>query len=306
MSRCGQMPHSFVPLKFDPKLTAYWLPPSGQLAAAKIHVESFWALRTNWAGDERDPAPGFIFVVSSDPSPFPLQNASFTLGPKFATDTGVRWDDTTTLRTTKHIRTIDEDLPVPLYLHTVPMLSINPYARPPIKTVRYQLEKQSLNNFLHVAHDLLPAAWAFRRWHTRRHGRTGGSECVQEGWSTFGEGDRYVLEGRNDPKTYVFKFLESPPYPSLEGPGNIYHEIWLYKQFVSSLTSLDAARSLLVHCRVCKDYKWAGAERTIDWVRDARRVRTASISIVCSSRSRLTCVVDRIPSQFHHATWNFA
>nr|VWO95334.1 N/A [Ganoderma boninense] len=239
------MPHSFVPLKFNPKLTAYWLPPSGQLAAAKIHVASFWALRTNWSGDESDKAPGFIFVVSSDPSPFPLENASLTLGPKFDRNTGACWNDATALRTTKPIRTFKEEhMPLPLYLHTVPMLSLSPYACHPMKTVRYQLDKPSLDKFLHFAHELQDAGWAFRKWHARRHGRTGGSEQAQEDWSTFGEGGRYILGGRNDPKAYVFKFLEGPLYPSFEGPGNIYHEIWQYKQFVLTVTFLRTALEL--------------------------------------------------------------
>ncbi|KAI1787530.1 hypothetical protein LXA43DRAFT_1028571 [Ganoderma leucocontextum] len=232
------MPHSFVHLKFDPKLTAYWLPPSGQLAAAKIPVEPFWALRTNWDGDESDLAPGFIFVVSSDPSPFPLQNASFTLGPKFATDTGAHWNEAATLRMTKPIHTIEEDLSCPLYLHTVPTLPINPYARPPIKAVNYQLDKPSLNKFLRVAHELLPVAWDFRTWHKRRHGRTGGSECIQEDWSTFGEWWEVCFGGTKRSEDLCVQVLGG---------------------------------ALPVFRGVCKDYKWTGAERTIDWVRDARK-----------------------------------
>ena len=254
-------------------------------------MEPFWALRTNWDGDESDPAPGFIFVVSSDPSPFPIQTASFTLGPKFAMDSGTHWNDSegATLRTTKPITTIEEDLSLPLYLHAVPMLPINPYARPPIKAVHYQLDKTSLNKFLHVAHELLPVAWDFRTWHTRRHGRTGGQECVQEDWSTFGEGGRYVLGGRNDPKTYVFNFLEGPLYPSLEGPGTIYHEIWLYKQSVLIHICLCPACGLPFLRRVCKDYKWTGAERTIDWVKGARKVRT-----VCHYRPHTVFLSDDV------------
>lgn len=86
------MPHTFVHLRLDPEQTAFWLPEYGQRAAAKIPVKSFWALRVNWDGDEDDNAPGFIFVISSKRSPFPLANSSLTLGPKVADDTDVFWE----------------------------------------------------------------------------------------------------------------------------------------------------------------------------------------------------------------------
>lgn len=223
------MPHTFVHLRFDPERTAFWLPEHGQQAAAKIPVKSFWALRVNWDGDEDDHAPDFIFVISSKPSPFPLVNSSLTLGPKVTGGTDVFWEEPTALRTVQYIVTDDEHAPQPLYLHTTPTLPINVYCRPPIHWFHYRLDQWSLKCFLRTVHEILPLARDFRKQEKLSRARSGGLERVEEGWSPYDGGDAYIIGGRNDPKTFVFKFLGGP-FPSLEGPPTIYEEIRLYKQ----------------------------------------------------------------------------
>ncbi|PIL23221.1 hypothetical protein GSI_14530 [Ganoderma sinense ZZ0214-1] len=245
------MPHTFVHLKLNPKVSAYWLPLSGQQAAEKIPVRSFWALRANWYGDEGDPAPGFIFVVSSQPSPYPLVNASLTLGPKLAHDTGVLCEHPTALRTMEPIMTENKNVCCPLYLHAAPMISINPDCRPLVEWFHYRLDAWSLEVFIRVARELFPASQDFREWQKRSQAKSGGPEGVEPEWSSFDGGNSYIIGGRNDPRTFVFKFLKDP-YPSLEGPPTIYEEIRLYKQ-------------------LCKDYKWKGAQETIDWVANVRK-----------------------------------
>ncbi|PIL23232.1 hypothetical protein GSI_14542 [Ganoderma sinense ZZ0214-1] len=237
-----------------------------KLPTRSLSALSQWALRANWDGDEGDPAPAFIFVVSSQPSPYPLVNASLTLGPKLAHDTGVLCEHPTALRTTGPIMTENKNVCCPLYLHAAPMISINPYCRPIVEWFHYRLDAWSLEAFIRIAHELFPASQDFRERQKRSQARSGGPEGVEPEWSSFDGGNSYIIGGRNDPRTFVFKFLKDP-YPSLEGPPTIYEEIRLYKQ-------------------LCKDYKWKGAQKAIDWVANVRK----------ESGSVLPCLPTVIPA----------
>ncbi|KAI0719777.1 hypothetical protein C8T65DRAFT_635132 [Cerioporus squamosus] len=268
------MPHTFLPVRFDPARSAYWLPAHGQRTAARMRTDWFWALRISFQdpanheanATSADPCPPWLFVVASTPSPYPnVPKASFTLGPREADDTGTivgRDSELLVKASDGPLPSLERLLQEPLFLHTVPALRLHMNARPPLDVCYFALEEESLRAFVSGALESIHLAEQYREDALERYGY----DAVKNGWAapTTDAGRMRFGEGLNDPHAYVFD-LECPrKIPCLERPSFVYEELMLYRQ-------------------LCVDYRWKGVEPALDWVQNMRQVSASSSSSSMSS-----------------------
>ena len=222
------MVHSIVPARFDPRRSAYWLSPSGQEAASRLSTDWFWALRAT-LGDRESAAPGMLFLVTSDPSPYPIPNPSLTLGPRQAQDTGtIQGSDADLLVRDGPLPSLERDIHKPLYVHTVPALRIHFYCCPPLTSHYYHLEQESLRRFKSSAEENQRIAAEYRK----KALATLGFEAVKNTWAapTRDAGSLRFGQGLNDPHAYVFDFDAPSTTPALDKSAAVYNEVMLYVQ----------------------------------------------------------------------------
>ncbi|TFK78509.1 hypothetical protein K466DRAFT_606922 [Polyporus arcularius HHB13444] len=229
------MSHTLLPAKFEPGSSAYWLPKSGQLAASRLLTRRFWGLRTCFNSDERDnKAPPYLFVVSSFPSPYPVEKPSYTLGPRLVKETGATVGDDAEILTTTPIPTTEDRASWPLFLHVLPALPINVYRSEVMKWLYFTLTEDGLRTFASGVERSLRTADTDAREALATHG----FEKIKNGWNApqrdAGHGEYSFGETVGDPHSYVFDFdCEMSPgskLPSFEGPSVVYDELMLYNQ----------------------------------------------------------------------------
>ncbi|KAI0767558.1 hypothetical protein C8Q74DRAFT_1281032 [Fomes fomentarius] len=248
------MNHSFVPARLHPGRSAYWLPPSGQAAACRLPTGWFWALRASIVDPDSYglDAPPLLFLVASEPSPYPILNASLTLGPRKTQDTGrCRGDDAELIVRNGPLPSMESVIDEPLYLHTVPALHLSMYYCPPLKSYYYGLEQDSLRKFIARVEDDMRQAHEYRE----NALSTYGYEAIKNGWAapTQDAGRMGFGVALNDPHTYVFDFGPPEATPCFEGKATVYDELMLYVQ-------------------LCKDYRWMAVEDTVLWTRNMRTI----------------------------------
>ncbi|KAI0367352.1 hypothetical protein BV20DRAFT_559315 [Pilatotrama ljubarskyi] len=278
------MPHSLVVARLDPARSAFWIPRFGRLAASKIVTIPFWALRVSLVNeDEVQPivAPGTLFVISTQPSPIHIPNASLTLGPRLALDSKRIGALDAQLTTTRSLHSSEACLEWPLYVHTIPRLRIHYSSQKPLTTMHYELDRPSLLKFKDVALDnQLPALDYYYREVRPRQAWIPATESIPDKWTSFsGRRHRYVLGAANSPRAYCFDFLDDY-LPCFESPATVYEETYLFHQ-------------------VCKDYTWHGAVDTIEWVISRRLRATESQDHPCAvhiAPSSFTCEDDSLRS----------
>ncbi|RPD61795.1 hypothetical protein L227DRAFT_546058 [Lentinus tigrinus ALCF2SS1-6] len=246
--------HSILPVKFEPGRSAYWLSKSGQLAASRLPTEAFWGLRTSFADRKRDNTwPPWLFVISSYPSPFPVENASFTLGPRVVSKTGAIVDTDADLSTTSPLPTSERGTILPLYLHNIPALHINTTRCSGLTYIYFTLTEDNLRTF----HDGVDRCLGSALAKTDEAVATQPFEEVKNGWFAPEQNQdtgAHMFGGPpSDPQKYVFNFdfEENAKLPSFEGPSSVYDELMLYNQ-------------------LCKDYHWRGVDLAIQWVQIMR------------------------------------
>ncbi|KAI0323548.1 hypothetical protein GY45DRAFT_1332459 [Cubamyces sp. BRFM 1775] len=252
------MPHTLTAVQFNPAASAYWLPRSGQRTAAKIPTTQFWAIRFHIDdSEEGDTCPKWLCVVSPEPSPLPLPNASMTLGPKRSRVSSVihAGHEDLTLGVALPC-TNDETVHLPMYVHTAPVVKIHMFCSPPVKRVLCQFEGESLRRFKRTVRDNDAALrehwisrqsiqWVRRIAHWNHHGLPD---------PTFSEqaiDPTYMWSYLNNPRAYCFDFIYDGLVNAIEKRPRIHEEILLYAQ-------------------ICRDYRWKGVERTLLWIRASR------------------------------------
>ncbi|KAI0659753.1 hypothetical protein C8Q70DRAFT_93376 [Cubamyces menziesii] len=251
------MPHTLIVAQFHPVASSYWLPRSGQLAAARIPTAPFWALRFNLNDYSEDSnRPSQLCVVSPEPSPVPLPNVSLTLGPKHAVLTGTFYTGNEDLTAMDALPCADWLVRRPLYIHATPVISMDMFCCPPLECVICQLEEDSIRRFRQAVRDGTKALYKYRKdkeqeqWAARmaqwdRH------DLSQFTFGQHGWDPTYMFSRLNNPQAYCFAFFYSGKVPGFGQRPTIYNELLLYAQ-------------------ICKDYRWHGVERAILWVRDMR------------------------------------
>ncbi|RPD61797.1 hypothetical protein L226DRAFT_612220 [Lentinus tigrinus ALCF2SS1-7] len=270
------MPHTFLPVKFNPAKSAYWLPSPGQRAAARMPTRWFWALWISLLDPDNyddntasgDPCPMYLFVVASTPSPYPnVPKSSFTLGPRVAEDTGTLVGNGAELLThASHgpFASIEREIHKPLYLHTVPAIRFHMFARPPLDFCYFALKEESLRKFTSGARESLLLAEQYRAHALETYGY----DAIKNGWTapTTDAGRMRFGDGLNDPHAYAFDLDEFPiPVPCLEQRPMVYGELMKYRQ-------------------LCVDYRWKGVTPTIDWVLTIRQTIRERRAISSTSR----------------------
>ncbi|RDX52471.1 hypothetical protein OH76DRAFT_1480591 [Lentinus brumalis] len=250
------MSHTLLPTKFEPERSAYWLPKSGRLAASRLPTRRFWGLRACFNDDESDNIwPPYLFVVSSFPSPYPVEKPFYTLGPRLVKETGAIVGEDAEILTSTPIPTTEERASWPLFLHVLPALPINVYRSRAMMMLYYTLTEAGLQTFDKGVERCLQTADADAREALATHG----FEKIKNGWNApqqdAGHDEYSFGETIGDPHSYVFDFdsemLPGMNYPSFEGPSVVYDELMQYNQ-------------------LCKDYKWRGVDHAVDWVQDMR------------------------------------
>ncbi len=228
------MSHAVLAIKFDPEGSAYWLPKSGRLAASRLQTVWFWGLRICFTDDPDDQKwPPWLFIISSYPSPYPVEHASYTIGPKVVHETQAIVDTDAEILTTIPIPTMEEWVWCPLYLHAIPALPINVFRCPSLRQTSLTLTEDSLRTFQAAAVRCYLSAME----KTREALATHDPETIKNGW--FAPRDPSENDGRmfgepSDPHKYVFDFnYKVPPgggLPLFEGPSDVYDEVMLYNQ----------------------------------------------------------------------------
>ncbi|KAI0631315.1 hypothetical protein C8Q77DRAFT_1272995 [Trametes polyzona] len=257
--------HTLVVAEFDPMATAsLWLTRSAVLAAARIPTGYFWAMRFNLPGSDETDAPDGLCAVSSLPSPIPIQNASYTLGPKLSLDTGEISYETecgdVQLNVDPPMDCESDTLHQPLYLHTTPTFRVLGGRRLPIKTVVHELDADSFNIFHRAVErndELLDDLWV-RQKKARLANLLPHRACADDDhsqWSLLsGHLDPTEIFGeRNNPHAYCFEFVYDRNVVLCDGPAHIYDEMLLYAQ-------------------LCKEFRWSTVEQVIKWLRVLRRL----------------------------------
>lgn len=229
------MSHAFVVAHFNPGQSAWWLPPSGQLTASKFATRPFWAIRFDYK-DDRD-APRLLCSVSSQPSPLPMPNASFTLGPKIATNSGEIWHaEGTQLAIQPPMQCEDAGLLRTLYLHTAPRMLLSYESATPLGVPLHQLEDDSFRRFKEAVE--ANEAEINKFWRELRlaflieqlpHPPGIAPDDFLESIHNGPPDPTYVFGGMNNPHTYEFDFSH-PALPYCDFPTSIYDEILVYAQ----------------------------------------------------------------------------
>ena len=238
------MPHTLAAVQFDPDASAYWLPRSGQLTAAKIPTTQFWAIRFHIDDSgEGDNCPKWLCVVSPEPSPLPLPNASMTLGPKRSRQSSI----------VRHAGDEDQDLTLdvplpcandeticrPMYVHTAPVLRIHMFRSPPVKRVFCQFDEESLRRFKKTVREnraALRTHWLSRQkeeW-ARRIAQWDNHSLpdLSTAFSEQAVDPTYMFSYLNNPQAYCFKFIYDGTACAIEKRPKIYEEMLLYAQYV--------------------------------------------------------------------------
>ncbi|KAI0767576.1 hypothetical protein C8Q74DRAFT_1370336 [Fomes fomentarius] len=239
------MNHAFVPTKFDPQRSAYWLSDSAEAAARRLPTSWFWALRASVVDPESDGPddPPLLFLVASEPSPYPISSASLTLGPRKAQDTGTYLgNDAQLIVRNGPLPSMESVIHEPLYLHTIPALPIDEPR--PLTTYYFVLNQDSLRRFFARVREDVRLAREYRE----HASSTQGCQAVKNGWAGPTEDTSRMGE---DPRAYVFDFGPPEAMPTFEGKATVYEELMLYAQ-------------------LCKDYRWRAVEDTILWTRNMR------------------------------------
>ena len=170
-----------------------------------------------------------LFLVTSDPSPYPIPNPSLTLGPRQAQDTGTIQGVDADLRVHDGpLPSVERDIHKPLYVHTVPALRIHFYCCPPLTSHYYHLEQESLRRFKSSAEENQRLAAEYRK----KALATLGFEAVKNTWAapTRDAGSLRFGQGLNDPHAYVFDFEAPSTTPALDKSAAVYNEVMLYVQ----------------------------------------------------------------------------
>ena len=178
----------------------------------------------------------FLCVVSPEPSPVPLPNASMTLGPKHSVHSSA-------FRAGDEELTCDTALPCsdwmvdhPLYLHTTPVMEIHMCHLPPVEDVLVQLKDDSLRRFKAAVRGnrtalreywkaAQKARWAERIADWDKHHL---SELTLSGRP--GGDSTYMFGYLNNPQAYRFEFFYDGIMPGFEVRPTIYEELLLYAQ----------------------------------------------------------------------------
>ncbi|KAI0631299.1 hypothetical protein C8Q77DRAFT_1219413 [Trametes polyzona] len=251
--------HALVLAEFDPVKTAsLWLSRSAVKAATRIPTAPLWAIRFHRPNSDKTNAPGALCALSSLPSPIPIPDASYTLGPKVAIDTGEISNETgrgdVQLNVNPPMECLSDTLHQPLYLHTAPTFRVFGGSRRPIETVPHELDTDSFDLFMKTVEsneDLLDDAWV-RQKKARLADLLPHHACADDDYTRWslqsGRLDPTEIFGeRNNPHAYCFTFAYDRKLMTADGPAHIYDEMLLYAQ-------------------LCKEYRWSHAERVIDWV----------------------------------------
>lgn len=228
------MSHSLLTVKFEPEGSAYWMPKSGRLAASRLATQWFWGLRICFTDDPNDNLwPPWLFVISSCPSPYPVENASYTLGPRIVYETEAIVDDDADILAIYPIPTMEELAGSPLYLHAIPALPINTYRCPGLKEETLPLTEDSVRTFHQGVVRCIKSAKEKMLEALATHG----PEKIKNGWYAppqQSDNDGRMFGEPSDPHKYVFNFQYPVPpdgsLPRFETPSNVYDEIMLNNQ----------------------------------------------------------------------------
>ncbi|KAJ8502281.1 hypothetical protein ONZ51_g36 [Trametes cubensis] len=231
------MPHTLAAVQFDPAASAYWLPRSGQLTAAKIPTTQFWAIRFHIDDSgEGDNCPNQSSVIRHAGD----EDQDLTLDVPLPCAN-------------------DETVCRPMYVHTAPVLRIHMFRSPPVKRVFCQFDEESLRRFKKTVREnraALRTHWLSRQkeeW-ARRIAQWD-DHSLPDLNTTFSEqaiDPTYMFSYLNNPQAYCFKFIYDGTACAIEKRPKIYEEMLLYAQ-------------------ICKDYRWKGVERTLLWIRASRK-----------------------------------
>ncbi|KAI0659757.1 hypothetical protein C8Q70DRAFT_980988 [Cubamyces menziesii] len=252
------MPHTLTAARFDPVTSSYWLSHSGRRAVMRIVRSPFWAFRFNLADSREDENnPMYLCIVSPEPSPLPLPNASLTLGPKHSVYTSASRAGDEELTCDISFPCSDWMVDNPLYLHTTPIIEIHMRNLLPVQEVFAQLKKDSLHRFKEAVRENKNAL----RGHWEASQRARWAEQIAD-WdkhqiseltfSDLGGDPTYMFGYLNNPQAYFFEFFYQGTMPGFDERPTIYEELFLYAQ-------------------ICKDYRWRGVETVILWIRAARK-----------------------------------
>ncbi|KAI0631301.1 hypothetical protein C8Q77DRAFT_199942 [Trametes polyzona] len=250
--------HALVLAEFDPVKTAsLWLSRFAVMAAADIPTAPLWAIRFHTPNSDATNAPGALCALSSLPSPIPIPDASYTVGPKIAIDTGEISNETgrgdVQLNVNPPMECLSDTLHQPLYLHTAPTFRVFGGSRRPIQAVLHELDADSFDIFNRAVEsndELLDDVWV-RQKKARLADLLPHHACADDDytqWSLLsGPPDPTEVFGElNNPHAYCFTFAYDRDLMIRDGPAHIYDEMLLYAQ-------------------LCKDYRWSHAERVLNW-----------------------------------------
>ena len=176
-----------------------------------------------------NPAPPLLFLVASEPSPYPVPKASFTLGPRKAQDTGTcRGADAELLVRDGPLPSMESVINEPLYLHTLPALPLSICDCPKLTDYYVRLEEDSLRRFLAQVDENMQLAESYREHAFLTYGYS----AIKNGWAapTQDAGHMKFGDALNDPHAYTFDFGPPNTQPTFEGKATVYDELMLYVQ----------------------------------------------------------------------------
>ena len=202
----------------------------------RIVRSPFWAFRFNLADSREDENnPMYLCIVSPEPSPLPLPNASLTLGPKHSVYTSASRAGDEELTCDISFPCSDWMVDNPLYLHTTPIIEIHMRNLLPVQEVFAQLKKDSLHRFKEAVRENKNAL----RGHWEASQRARWAEQIAD-WdkhqiseltfSDLGGDPTYMFGYLNNPQAYFFEFFYQGTMPGFDERPTIYEELFLYAQ----------------------------------------------------------------------------